>query len=42
MSDTYASLNTLLEGYGEWLADLRVRIHSTQATSLSWRKHHSD
>lgn len=42
MSDTPASLATPPEGYGDWLADLKGRIHNTQATAPSWRKNHSD
>lgn len=42
MSDTPASLTTPPEGYGDWLADLKGRIHNAQATALSWRKNHSD
>lgn len=42
MSDTLASLTTPPEGYGEWLADLKSRIHNVQATAPSWRKNHSD
>lgn len=30
MNDTPASLTTPPEGYGEWLADLKGRIHSAQ------------
>ena len=42
MSDTPASLTMPPEGYGEWLADFKGRIHKAQATALSWRKNHSD
>ena len=42
MSGTLANLTTPPEGYGEWLADLKGRIHNAQATVLSWRKNHSD
>ncbi len=42
MSDTLASLTTPLEGCGDWLADLKGRIHNAQAMALSWRKNHSD
>ncbi|MDP9941252.1 hypothetical protein J2W71_003411 [Pseudomonas sp. 3400] len=30
MSDTPASLTTPPEGYGEWLAELKGRIHNAQ------------
>lgn len=42
MSDTPASLTTSHAGYGEWLADLKGRIHNAQVTAPSWRKNHSD
>lgn len=42
MSNTLASLTTSLEGYSEWLADLKRRINDFLATALSRRNNHSD
>ncbi len=42
MSNTPASQITPLEGYREWLADLKGRINNIGATAPSWRKNHSD
>lgn len=42
MSDTQTSLATPPVEYGDWLADLKGRIHNTQATAPSSRKNHSD
>ena len=46
MSGTSASLTMHPEDYGDWLADLKSRIHNAQQCATlaapSWRTNHND